>query len=90
MNNAITITLPHAASKPQVLAAFVEALSLPAYFGYNWDALDDALNEYLTHHPHTTINITGTAATAVAAVLEDVLFDAQQTHPDFTYAMVQT
>ena len=43
-SEARMIVLPNAsASKREVLEAFAEGLGINSYFGYNWDALEDAL-----------------------------------------------
>ncbi|GAB3303363.1 hypothetical protein EK0264_02890 [Epidermidibacterium keratini] len=51
--------VPEAADKGELLDAFARALSLPAYFGHNLDALNDSLGDLHPGEPTTVVWLAG-------------------------------
>lgn len=75
-------------NKAEVMEAFSEALTLPDWFGRNWDALADALGE--CDDTVVIIEEWGSAPPDVAATLRDVIDAATElawSGPD-VYAVV--
>jgi hypothetical protein len=67
--------------KQAMLAALAEALSFPAYFGFNWDAADECLTDLGWHDGDVVLIIDDAGTPASSApedwgVLLDVLADA--------------
>ena len=87
-----TLLLPAVADKPGLLQAFAAHCSFGEGFGFNWDALWDALNDWLEQqHMPFCLTIDGSQVQqlehAAWQQCRQILDDACTSWPDFSYRL---
>lgn len=80
-DDAFVAHIPHANGKEDLFKKLYDALKLPAYFGFNWDALSDCLNDFHWINQRQVVLVHDDVPNLDAATFDvymDVLFDAVQ------------
>lgn len=92
----IEICLQGQVGKTELLAALAQALDFPDWFGHNWDALAESLDEYLAQRDDAgqalelVFDLSQVTALDEAdwAVLLEILEEARESWPGFVYQVV--